>query len=313
MMLLVMGAWITFDEAMSAYQPRSTKTGGLPNISFIKRKPEPLGTEGETACDCATGVMIHFEIHEGGDAMRLKEHGPELGVTAPCGWLSALLLQARLYVPGDSRFASVKAAVAVGKTGRHFIGCVKTSHSLYPKAYRESHMKDKPTGSRMVLRSTIEGVGLMAIGRGLAALCSEPARRHHNQSCQHDLMLEELWLTHDCLFRMHTTMAGIHVTDCWKLAKHHLPRHHPFKESTVVNFADLMCKALIYNGLTGEVEPTRRTERVLADITNEPPPLPHSIMHLGKRPGNDNATKQARCTPCGSYIICRPESDSVAK
>eukprot|EP00873_Tetraselmis_striata_P028533 jgi/Tetstr1/448797/TSEL_036031.t1 len=352
MMMLVMGVWITFDEAMSAYQPRSTKTGGLPNISFIKRKPKPLGTEGKTACDCATGVMIHFEIEEGRDAMRLKEHAPELGVTAACTLrMAERSAPAGATVLGDSWFASVKAAVAVGKTGRHFIGCVKTSHSLYPKAYLESHLKDKPAGSRMVLRSTVEGVGLMAIGykynrrRVLFFLATEGAggvhdgepyvqrwaddlnnitTRHiprpdvvsqyfarsprvdnHNQSRQHDLMLEELWLTQDCWFRLHTTMAGIHVTDCWKLAKHHLPRHHPLKESTAVNFADLMCKALIYNGLTGEVEPTRRTERVLADITNEPPPLPHSIMHLGKRPGNDNATKQARCT------MCRVDDDNV--
>jgi hypothetical protein len=31
------------DESMCAYHPRTTSTGGLPNISFIKRKPEPLG------------------------------------------------------------------------------------------------------------------------------------------------------------------------------------------------------------------------------------------------------------------------------
>jgi hypothetical protein len=31
------------DESMSAWVPRTSKTGGLPNISFIKRKPEPLG------------------------------------------------------------------------------------------------------------------------------------------------------------------------------------------------------------------------------------------------------------------------------
>eukprot|EP00873_Tetraselmis_striata_P042377 jgi/Tetstr1/462641/TSEL_007625.t1 len=113
-------------------------------------------------------------------------------------------------VLGDSLFAYVKAAVVVGKTCRHFIGWVKTSHSLYPKAYLESHLKDKPAGSRIVLRSIVEGV-----------------------------------------------------------------------------------------------EPTRRTERVMADITNEPPPLPHSIMHLGKRPGKDNATKQARCT------MCRVDDDNV--
>ena len=31
------------DESMSAYRPRTTATGGLPNISFVKWKPEPLG------------------------------------------------------------------------------------------------------------------------------------------------------------------------------------------------------------------------------------------------------------------------------
>jgi len=31
------------DESMCAYRPRTTATGGLPNISFIKQKLEPLG------------------------------------------------------------------------------------------------------------------------------------------------------------------------------------------------------------------------------------------------------------------------------
>eukprot|EP00873_Tetraselmis_striata_P020718 jgi/Tetstr1/440982/TSEL_029250.t1 len=106
MLMLIMGVWITVDEAMSAYQPRTTKFDGLPNISFIKRKPKLLGTEGKTTCDYETSVMIHFEIQKGRDAMRLKGH-----------------------------------------------------------AYMEwSHMNDKPVGSRMVFHSTVEGVGLMAIG-----------------------------------------------------------------------------------------------------------------------------------------------------
>ena len=33
------------DESMSFFQPRSTPTGGLPNFSFIKRKPRPYGIE----------------------------------------------------------------------------------------------------------------------------------------------------------------------------------------------------------------------------------------------------------------------------
>lgn len=35
--------WVSVDETMSAWKPRKTATGGLPNISFIVRKPEPLG------------------------------------------------------------------------------------------------------------------------------------------------------------------------------------------------------------------------------------------------------------------------------
>jgi hypothetical protein len=35
--------WLVMDESMSAWRPRTTPTGGLPNLSFILRKPEPLG------------------------------------------------------------------------------------------------------------------------------------------------------------------------------------------------------------------------------------------------------------------------------
>ena len=41
---LLKGAKVkAIDESMCAYRPRTTSTGGLPNILFIKRKPEPLG------------------------------------------------------------------------------------------------------------------------------------------------------------------------------------------------------------------------------------------------------------------------------
>jgi hypothetical protein len=37
--------WEVADESMSAWSPRTTALGGLPNISFVVQKPEPLGTE----------------------------------------------------------------------------------------------------------------------------------------------------------------------------------------------------------------------------------------------------------------------------
>jgi hypothetical protein len=43
------------DESMTAWVPRKNKTGGLPNISFILRTPEPLGTEFKTMACSETG------------------------------------------------------------------------------------------------------------------------------------------------------------------------------------------------------------------------------------------------------------------
>ncbi len=45
------------DESMSAWRPRKSKTGGLPNISFILQKPEPLGTEFKCMACSETGIM----------------------------------------------------------------------------------------------------------------------------------------------------------------------------------------------------------------------------------------------------------------
>ena len=50
---------------MSALRPHTSKNGGLPNISYIIRKPEPLGTEFKTVCCPVTGVMTRMEIQRG--------------------------------------------------------------------------------------------------------------------------------------------------------------------------------------------------------------------------------------------------------
>ena len=98
----------TADESMCAYQPRKDKFGGLPNISFIKRKPKPLGTEFKTLCDTVTGVMVHMEIQEGKEAMRVKTHARELGVTCACTLRLAETCKQGTTVMGDSWFGSVK-------------------------------------------------------------------------------------------------------------------------------------------------------------------------------------------------------------
>ena len=61
-----------YDESMSAFVPRTTKTGKLPNISYIQRKPEPLGTEFKCIVDGFTGIMLWLEVQEGKERMKSK-------------------------------------------------------------------------------------------------------------------------------------------------------------------------------------------------------------------------------------------------
>ena len=62
------------DESMSAFRPQTTKTGNLPHLSFIFRKPEPLGTELKTvASKKNNGPIIFAEIQEGKMPMKAKE------------------------------------------------------------------------------------------------------------------------------------------------------------------------------------------------------------------------------------------------
>ena len=73
------------DESMSAMKVRSTKTGKWPHITFVKRKPKPLGTEFKSVCDGRHGVMLHLEIQEGRALMDKKPFTKELGGNAAFG------------------------------------------------------------------------------------------------------------------------------------------------------------------------------------------------------------------------------------
>ena len=97
------------DESMSAYRPRKDKLGGLPNISYVMRKPKPLGTEFKCVCDASTGVMMHLDIQEGRDPMRAKPRAKELGVcTATTMRIGEACTNQGNIVVGDSWFGSVK-------------------------------------------------------------------------------------------------------------------------------------------------------------------------------------------------------------
>lgn len=78
------------DETMCAHKVRSTKSGLWPHITFVKRKPKPLGCELKSVCDGRHGVMLFLEIQEGKKAMEQKAFTKAIGGNAACGLRMAL-------------------------------------------------------------------------------------------------------------------------------------------------------------------------------------------------------------------------------
>ena len=174
-----------FDESMSAFIPRTTKTGGLPNLSFIARKPEPLGTELKVVADGLTGKFIWMEIQEGKERMQSKQF-QSLGSTAACtlrGVVYSCEYQHLPVVPdadatdtiecdrkrlwlGDSWFGSVKTVANIGKMGQHACMIIKTAHTRSPKKFFEGKMADFPGGTWIVMegRAEKEEVDLVCVG-----------------------------------------------------------------------------------------------------------------------------------------------------
>jgi hypothetical protein len=50
---------LMLDESMSGWRPKTSKLGGLPNITYEPRKPVPLGTQFKNGVECFTGVLAY--------------------------------------------------------------------------------------------------------------------------------------------------------------------------------------------------------------------------------------------------------------
>jgi hypothetical protein len=108
----------TADESMCAMRPRTTKLGGWPHISYILRKPEPLGTEFKNTCCAITEALVTLEIQ------RAKEHTQKQKYNKYCGATKGVCLRLveaadpkyglKECIKGDSWFGSVRACAAVG-------------------------------------------------------------------------------------------------------------------------------------------------------------------------------------------------------
>ena len=170
------------DESMSGFQPRTTKSGNLPMLSFVDRKPVPLGTEFKNTGCSVTGTILHLEIQEGSIPMKQKRWSNQFGSTTACtlrlvrgsqysGRQSLEIKTARskglaeLHI-GDSWFASIKTAEQLKlEFGHEFIGVVKNNRAYFPRAMLEKQMELWPSGACLAYEVTSPlGVDLLAIG-----------------------------------------------------------------------------------------------------------------------------------------------------
>jgi len=171
---------LVFDESMSSFIPRTTKTGGLPNLLYVCRKPELLGTEFKNIVDGMIVTMIWLEIQEVEHRMRALEYTHDLGGTAACVMRGVTKVSHFAHhrqheiesvdtpylLFGDSWFGSVKAVSNVKVAGHRSCFLVETGHSRSPKAFLEDKMKDFPGGTWITLEAKTEheGVDLIYIG-----------------------------------------------------------------------------------------------------------------------------------------------------
>ncbi len=62
----------------------NSRNRGLPHLSFIKRKPQPLGTEFKSVCEGTLGMSVFIEIQKGKVRMARKKWARTYGATTGC-------------------------------------------------------------------------------------------------------------------------------------------------------------------------------------------------------------------------------------
>ena len=141
---------------------------GMPHITKIPRKPEPIGLEIKDMCDGTSHIMLYLEIMEGKDIMKDKGPDNEQGeLKLSEGTKHCLRATMRFrdgsgrVVMGDSAFASVGTCVALKKAGFYFLGNLKGASKLFPKRHLQT-MPMQTRGQTATFTAQKDGVGLIA-------------------------------------------------------------------------------------------------------------------------------------------------------
>ena len=176
----ILSLWrLLIDETMSEFRPKTSETGGLPNITCEKRKPKDLGTMARNGLDTITGIFAHHDIVEDLTAQRCKRYlqsdnvshlpqGKEIYVhVAECiRQVEGAKLKRGSWLGGDAWFDSVPCVVELMKRCGVFSTFIVKQHIQYfPKkvlhAVLLARFDERPAGHWVVMVGKILGVEVM--------------------------------------------------------------------------------------------------------------------------------------------------------
>ncbi|NBX97284.1 hypothetical protein EBQ81_00260, partial [bacterium] len=124
------GTYLVVDETMVAWSGTGTA-----HLTYIPRKPSPLGIMVKVTCCGSSGVLLHAELVEGAVVDHNKEWYSEYKATTAC----TLRLTKQWHgtgrvVVGDAWFGSVRTVEELRNRGLYAVMCVKQGCSGYPRA-----------------------------------------------------------------------------------------------------------------------------------------------------------------------------------
>lgn len=197
---------LMLDESMSGWRPKTSKTGGLPHISYEARKPVPLGTMLRNSVECTTGIFVHHDIVESStDQWKKKYSDPPTKSSLPRGEMvsyhtAEVLRQAEGanvlrggWVGGDAWFGSIESCIELKKRlGLYSTFIIKQNVQYFPMkilhAVLVARHGSRPAGHWVVMQANIGGVELYVMAyawssKGVAYMVSSCGKTvRHEQS-----------------------------------------------------------------------------------------------------------------------------------
>jgi hypothetical protein len=118
------GTTLTIDETMNLW------TGLGVHLTYLPRKPTPLGIMLKTICDASSRILFGWEFCEGNEVEILKQWYQDLGAGTSCTLRLTLPWHGTGRVGiGDSWFGSLRCCAALLGMGLSSVLNVKTAHS----------------------------------------------------------------------------------------------------------------------------------------------------------------------------------------